>query len=112
MQSATRTRVIEFYQQPELVKERGIYPNPFSDRARIYFTLRVDAQVKLWVYNVAGEPLFTLERAGQAGKNEILWEGINQLGARCASGVYILRLQAEGVDRSSGGYWSSVAIQR
>ena len=104
--------MIQFYQQPELIKERGIYPNPFSDKARIYFTLRVDAEVKLYIYNVAGEVIFIKDYPGKSGVNEILWDGINEVGARCASGVYILRLQAEGVDRSSGGYWATVAIQR
>jgi hypothetical protein len=104
--------VVRFYQQPDIIEDRGVYPNPFADKAHIYFTLRVDAEASLTVYNVAGEPIFTRHYAGTAGKNEILWDGINEASNRCASGVYILHLQAEGVDRSSGGYWVTVAIQR
>lgn len=110
--TATPTSALKFYQQSDLIKERGIYPNPFTDRAKIYFTLRVDAVAKLYVYNVAGEPLFVREFAGRAGPNLIDWDGVNNEGARCASGIYILRLQAIGVDHSTGGYWASVAIQR
>jgi hypothetical protein len=110
--SESPTRVIQFYQQPELIEERGIFPNPFAERAHIYFSLRVAAEATLTVYNVAGEPLFIRRYPGKAGKNEILWDGDNDSGQRCASGVYILRLQAEGVDRSQGGYWTQVVIQR
>jgi flagellar hook assembly protein FlgD len=72
----------------------------------------VDAAVKLSVFNVAGEPLRVITQAGRAGKNVLEWDGTNDAGARCASGVYILRLQAEGVDRSTGSFWTQVAIQR
>lgn len=106
------TPAIKFYQQSDLIKERGIYPNPFTDRAKIFFTLRVQAVAKLYVYNVAGEPLFVREYPGVAGPNLIDWDGVNNDGARCASGVYILRLQAQGVDHSTGGYWATVSIQR
>jgi uncharacterized repeat protein (TIGR01451 family) len=110
--SASPTFSVKFYQQPELVQERGVYPNPFTDKARIYFTLRVEALVRVTVFNVAGEPLFRLEVPGRPQKNEVIWEGVNDAGARCASGVYILRVQAEGIDGTNGGYWSTVVIQR
>jgi uncharacterized repeat protein (TIGR01451 family) len=110
--SASPTFSVKFYQQPDLVEERGVYPNPFSDKVRLYFSLRVSALVRFTVYNVAGEPLFRLEVPGQPQKNEVVWDGVNDAGARCASGVYILRVQAEGIDGSNGGYWTTVVIQR
>lgn len=106
------TAALKFYQQSDLIQERGIYPNPFAERAKIYFSLRVEAVAKLTVYNVAGEPLFVKQYPGVVGPNVIDWDGVNDSGARCASGIYILRLQADGVDRSTGGYWATVAIQR
>ena len=106
------TRSIDFYQQPELVKERGIYPNPFVQTAHIYFNLRVAATVKLYIYNVAGEIIFIQDYPLASGRQQIVWDGINEIGGRGASGVYSLHLKAEGVDRSSGGYWTQVVIQR
>jgi hypothetical protein len=103
---------VQFYQQPELIRERGVYPNPFTDKVRLYFTLRVDAVAKLTIYNVAGEPIIFMERPGKAGANEIIWEGLNELGARCSSGVYLLNLRAEGLDGTTGGYWTHVVIVR
>jgi hypothetical protein len=103
---------VKFYQQPDLVEDRGIYPNPFAEKAHIYFSLRVAAAVTFTVYNVAGEPLFIRRFDFAQGKQQILWDGVNESGGRCASGVYILRIQGEGVDRSSGGYWTQVVVQR
>lgn len=103
---------MQFYQQPELIKEKGVYPNPFSDKARFYFMLRVDAVAKLIIYNVAGEVVYVKEAAGKAGPNELIWEGLNDLGGRCATGIYVVNLKAEGIDRSTGGYWTHVVIMR
>jgi hypothetical protein len=103
---------VVFYQQPALVVEKGIYPNPFSDTAKIYFNLRVAAHLRLQFYNVAGEPVYHLELDAQAGQNQALWQGINQVGARCASGVYILHLTAVGIDQTSGGFWANLVIMR
>jgi hypothetical protein len=46
------------------------------------------------------------------GMNQALWQGVNEVGARCASGVYILHLTAEGVDQSHGGFWANLVIMR
>ena len=101
-----------FYQQDSLIKVRGIYPNPFTDRVRVFFTLRVRATVEMLVYNVAGEPVRNLVLDGQAGVNEITWDGTNETGGRCASGVYILRVKGEGADGSRDGFWEQAAIVR
>lgn len=104
--------MVQFYQQPDLIEERGVYPNPFSDRVHLYFTLRVDSAAKLIIYNVAGEVVYVLARDLKAGPQELLWEGINDVGSRCSSGVYIVDLKASGADGSAGGYWTNVAIVR
>lgn len=101
-----------FYQQDRLIQVRGLYPNPFKDVLRVYYTLRVDAAVKLAIYNVAGEPIDTVAVAGKAGKNEVVWPGINSSGGRCASGTYILRLVADGVDGTEDAFWERAAAVR
>jgi len=110
--SVSPTKNVQFYQQPAPVLLEGIYPNPFSDTAKIYFNLRVAAHLRLQFYNVAGEPVYHLELDAQAGQNQALWQGINQVGARCASGVYILHLTAVGIDQTSGGFWANLVIMR
>jgi hypothetical protein len=111
--SPTRSPTTDhFFQQSELILLRGLYPNPFSDQLRIFFTLRVDAPVACRIYNVAGEPIQDLSLAGKAGKNEMVWLGDNRDGGRCASGVYVLRMEAKGVDGTSEGFWERAAISR
>ena len=101
-----------YFAQDSLIKVRGLYPNPFSDQLRVYYTLRVDAEVKLDIYNVAGEPIWHTGLFAKAGKNEVIWLGENGTGSRCASGTYVLRMQAEGVDKSVDGFWERAAITR
>jgi hypothetical protein len=111
--SPTRSPTTDrFYAQDSLIKVRGLYPNPFSDKLRVYYTLRVDAAVKMSVYNVAGEPIWSTQLAGKAGKNEVVWAGENEGGGRCASGAYVLRLEARGIDGTEDGFWERAAIQR
>jgi len=110
--SATPTPTRAFFQQASLILARGLYPNPFQEHLRIWYTLRVDAQVNLGVYNVAGEPVCRLEQAGKAGSNVLVWDGSNANGARCASGAYILRCTAEGVDGTRDSFWERAAVQR
>ena len=79
---------------------------------RIFFTLRVAADVDLEVYNVAGEPIVHLQQACAATVNEIEWKGLNEAGGKCASGVYLVRLSAVGRDKSTGTFWTTVVIVR
>jgi hypothetical protein len=110
--SPSETPLPRFFQQERLIRVRGLYPNPFSDRLRVYFTLRVDADVTLKVYNVAGEPIQTVDLPAKAGKNEIVWLGDNQAGGRVASGTYILRFQAWGIDGTQEDFWERAAVSR
>ena len=110
-QTFTQTPV-KYYEQPELIQERGVYPNPFKDSAHLFFTLRVAATVKVIAYNVAGEIVTVLTRPCGSGVNELSWDGSNDSGGRCASGIYLLHLKADGVDASSGSYWTNLAIAR
>jgi hypothetical protein len=101
-----------FYQSGRLVTLRGLFPNPFADHLGVYFMLRVDAEIDFNVYNVAGEPIWKTHASGKAGKNLLEWKGENYAGGRCASGVYILHLEAAGIDRTSDGFWERAAISR
>ncbi len=100
------------YKQQRLILVKGVYPNPFSNKAHIYYTLRVDAYVRLTIYNVAGEYIRTEEAAGALGKNLLVWEGINSDGSRCASGVYILHFKAKGSDNVEEDFWETAVVAR
>jgi len=66
------------------------YPNPFNPQTTIRYALPEDAQVKLVVYNVAGQEIKTLVNEGQeAGYHECVWNAKD-----VASGIYFYKLQA------------------
>lgn len=104
--------VAHFFQQSHLIQVRGLYPNPFVEHVTVYFTLRVPAAVRCHIYDVAGEPIKTLEMAGIVGPNTLQWLGENGDGGRCASGTYLLHLEASGVDGTQEGFWERAAVSR
>jgi len=66
------------------------YPNPFNPTTQIRYELPVDCQVRLEVYNVAGQEVATLVEEGQkAGYKTAKWDA-----GSLSSGIYFYRLQA------------------
>ena len=72
-------------------------PNPFKSGTLISYQLPANGQVKITVYNIAGQKVQTLfDGVISAGTHTVRWNGRDQDGAMAASGVYLYRLQAEG----------------
>ncbi len=72
---------------------QGNYPNPFNPITTIRFGLPEAANVKLVVYSVTGAKVATLvDGYLSEGYHEAQWNGVNQAGARVASGIYIYEL--------------------
>ena len=66
------------------------YPNPFSKRTTIPFSIDVDTRVSIQVYDVYGREVSTLfQGTSTAGRYEVSWEP-----GALPSGVYIVRLDA------------------
>jgi hypothetical protein len=79
------------------------YPNPFNPITQIAYSVREAGPVTIQVYNVAGKVVRTLldkelMEAGAAG--HVAWDGRDDLGQRCASGVYFYRINAPGFTTS------------
>ncbi|MBM4404112.1 MAG: T9SS type A sorting domain-containing protein [Candidatus Cloacimonetes bacterium] len=73
-----------------------IYPNPFSPQTTIEYTLRSDSPVSISVFNTKGQLIRTLMNDNKAsGIYHLEWDGKDQNGALCASGVYVIRMQAD-----------------
>jgi hypothetical protein len=77
---------------------RGNYPNPFGQETTLAYTLAERQEVTLEVYNVLGQRVRTLLRnkPQRAGLHRLRWAGENRYGDPVGSGVYFLRLRAEG----------------
>lgn len=77
---------------PRLSLEQNA-PNPFNPETEISFSIPVQAEVKLEVFNIRGQRVRTLvDEQLSAGRHTIVWHGDTQNGSSAASGVYFYRL--------------------
>ncbi|MBI1795617.1 MAG: T9SS type A sorting domain-containing protein [Candidatus Eisenbacteria bacterium] len=61
------------------------------------FALPRDAEVSLAIYDAAGREVRTLASgAWPAGDHDVTWDGRDRSGRATASGLYLVRLEAEG----------------
>lgn len=73
------------------------YPNPFDLSTAISYTLSIQSNVVLEIYNAWGQKVTMLSSKAQpAGKYTIPWNGRDAAGKIVSSGIYFCRLQAEG----------------
>jgi len=81
-----------------------IYPNPItfgnSKQLHIQYELSRDAGTTIEIYTISGKLVYQKEFAsgengGHTGLNDISWSGVNKVGERVASGVYICRIVVE-----------------
>ncbi len=71
------------------------YPNPFNPSTAISFSLPKAARVSLKIYDLHGRTVRTLlEGYRPAGGYEQVWDGKNNEDTLAASGIYLLRMQA------------------
>jgi hypothetical protein len=73
------------------------YPNPFNPETTIPFTLARSGHVTLRIFDVAGHEVATLvDEARPAGHYISRWNGRSARGATAPSGIYFIRLDANG----------------
>jgi hypothetical protein len=88
---------VETTGRPEVARLLKNYPNPFNPRTTVEFTLPRDASTTLRVYDTRGRLVRTLiDSYVAAGRHSIRWNGQDDGGRSVSSGVYFLRLQADG----------------
>lgn len=81
--------------RPESVVLYGNYPNPFNPATQIRFSLPKEMQVKLSVYNLAGQEVACLLDARlSAGSHAVDWRAVTG-----GSGLYLYRLQTDNQTR-------------
>lgn len=81
---------------PKQFDLRQNYPNPFNPSTAIAYQLLLNSEVKLAVYNIAGQLVRTLidHKRQSAGAYTITWDGKDESGHSATSGVYVYRLAA------------------
>jgi len=71
------------------------YPNPFNPSTTINYSLPVESNVELKVYNIQGREITTLVNDIQsAGNKKISWNGTNNFGNQVTSGIYFYVIKA------------------
>jgi M6 family metalloprotease-like protein len=79
-------------------------PNPATSHVRIDYDAADDPRAQLAIYDLRGRLVrrWRLEH----GAGQIVWEGLDERGRRVASGVYIVRLAANGRTRTGKVTWT------
>ncbi len=68
-------------------------PNPFNPTTTIAYSLPEKSDVIVEIYSAGGSLVRRLVNAqGNAGRNEIIWDGVNEQGQEASSGLYFVRL--------------------
>jgi hypothetical protein len=77
----------------------SVHPNPFNPGADVLMTLGGIEAVRLEVFDLEGRRVATIHH-GPAGPGLVTfhWDGRNQRGESCASGVYFFRIQGLGTN--------------
>lgn len=74
------------------------FPNPFQRETTIELSLRHEANVTLDVYDLSGRRVSRVLNGVQpAGMRLVKWDGRGEGGLRLAPGIYLMRLDADGV---------------
>ena len=75
------------------------YPNPFNPSTNIKYSLPVDANVELRIFNILGQEVKTLvNQISKAGFYTVEWDGKDNLNQKVASGIYIYSFHAKSVE--------------
>jgi len=73
------------------------YPNPFNPSTSIKFSVPVNANVTLTIYNLLGQVVTTLvNEEVSAGHYSTVWNGADDNGYQVSSGVYLYEMKANG----------------
>ena len=77
-------------------------PNPFNPVTKIAYSVRESGPVAIEVYNIAGRVVRTLldTELDAGAEGFVVWNGTDDAGESCASGVYFYRMQTPGFTES------------
>ncbi|MFH1501563.1 MAG: C25 family cysteine peptidase [Candidatus Eisenbacteria bacterium] len=82
---------------PSVFRFHPCHPNPFTSGTAMRLALPERAHASVRIYNVSGRLVRTLiDEPLEGGERKLEWDGRNDEGLRCASGVYLVRVEAGG----------------
>ena len=99
--SIVRLRLYPAGHRADVPKEFALlqnFPNPFNPSTVIRYTLPIQSEVSLKIYNVMGQVVRTLvEGVRESGEGQVEWNSTNDAGFAVSSGVYFFRIDAAGL---------------
>ena len=80
---------------PDDYKLEQNYPNPFNPSTSIRFSLPLEKQISITIYDVLGNKVKTLidNEVRAKGSYELTWDGTSSSGAKVASGTYVAEMK-------------------
>ena len=80
---------------PVVTELKNVYPNPFNPIAFISYSLTENNPVAIKIYNNRGQLVRVLDNApATAGNHRIEWNGMDNSGNACSTGLYLVRMTA------------------
>ncbi|MBD3347925.1 MAG: T9SS type A sorting domain-containing protein [Candidatus Eisenbacteria bacterium] len=78
------------------------YPNPFNPVTNIAYSVQQAGPVTIEVYNISGKLVKTLlsEELTAGASGTVVWDGTDEHGQKCASGVYFARVSTPDLTQS------------
>jgi len=71
------------------------YPNPFNPSTVINFQIPKPSNVKISIYNITGQRIYTLINSWmESGNHHVAWDGKNEKGVKVTSGIYFYHFEA------------------
>lgn len=88
---------------PQITSIKTNYPNPFNSSTTVIYSVAnlgpMPAEIKITIYDIRGRRIRTLvNERKEEGEHIIIWNGRNDNGANCSSGVYFARISQWGLD--------------
>lgn len=81
---------------PQVFALEQNYPNPFNPVTQIKYALNESGTTSLDIYNLKGQLVKTLVRGhAEKGNYNVSWNGTDNSGKTCASGMYFYKLKTE-----------------
>ena len=86
----------------------GNYPNPFNPSTIINYSVPVNSNVKITIYDIMGRLVKSFSFNSQSsGYQNIEWNGTNETGVKVSSGTYVYRMEAVSLEGNAESFIQS-----
>jgi len=95
-----KTNEVKLFKEAD-IKNCKNYPNPFNNETLISFSLKKGTNVSVSIYNLLGQKIKNLSSGYlKKGIHRIRWDGRNDTGVSCSSGIFICRIKTANFRKS------------